>query len=107
MRILITAAMLSALALSSASAATNRSTAGSGHGTAEVLYAASLENLMNTRLGPAFEKATGDSFSGYPAGSKELASDIKGKVRRGDVFISASPKVDATLRGAANGDWVS
>jgi molybdate/tungstate transport system substrate-binding protein len=32
---------------------------------------------------------------------------IKGKVRQGDVFVSASPTVNAELEGAANGSWVS
>lgn len=62
---------------------------------------------MSKEIGPAFEKATGYSFSGFPAGSKDLASEIKGKVRQGDVFISASPKVNETLEGPANGGWVS
>ena len=34
-------------------------------------------------------------------------TDIKGKVDKGDVFISASPTATKTLVGAANGDWVS
>ena len=45
--------------------------------------------------------------TGFSAGSKDLAAEIKGKVHQGDVFISASPKVNATLEGASNGDWVS
>jgi molybdate/tungstate transport system substrate-binding protein len=59
-----------------------------------VLYAGSLTNLMEKHLGPAFENATGDTFQGYAAGSTELAKQITGKVRRGDVFVSASPKAD-------------
>lgn len=82
-------------------------TAGAGHDKVDVLYAGSLVDLMNNSVGPAFDKATGYTFSGFPAGSKDLASDIKGKVRQGDVFISASPKVNATLEGSANGNWVS
>ena len=62
---------------------------------------------MNTSVAPAFHRATGYTFAGYPAGSKELASEIRGRVRQGDVFISASPRVDATLRGKRNGNWVS
>jgi molybdate/tungstate transport system substrate-binding protein len=76
-------------------------------GTVRVLYAGSLEAVMNNKIGPAFHRATGYTLSGYPAGSKDLANEIKGKVRQGDVFISASPKVDATLTGAKNGNWVS
>ncbi len=82
-------------------------TAAKSSGTVRVLYAASLEDVMNSSIAPAFHRATGYTLAGYPAGSKELASDIKGKVRQGDVFISASPKVDATLEGRKNGNWVS
>lgn len=82
-------------------------TAAKSSGTVRVLYAGSLEAVMNSSIAPAFHKATGYTFSGYPAGSKELASEIKGKVRQGDVFVSASPKVDATLEGRKNGNWIS
>ena len=34
-------------------------------------------------------------------------TDIKGKVDKADVFISASPTATKTLMGTANGDWVS
>jgi molybdate/tungstate transport system substrate-binding protein len=72
-----------------------------------VLYAGSLVDLMQNQIGPAFQKATGYSVSGISAGSKDLASEIKGKVHAGDVFISASPKVNASLEGPENGSWVS
>ena len=62
---------------------------------------------MQKQVGPAFQQATGYSVTGFSAGSKDLAAEIKGKVHQGDVFISASPKVNATLEGASNGDWVS
>ena len=75
--------------------------------TVNVLYAGSLVNLMERSVGPAFEKATGLQFRGYAAGSNKIANEIKGKLRRGDVFISASPKVNQTLMGADNGDHVS
>ena len=71
------------------------------------MYAGSLVNLMQKLLGPAFQKATGYTVVGFSAGSKDLATEIKGKVHQGDVFISASPKVNASLEGASNGDWVS
>lgn len=76
-------------------------------GTVNVLYAGSLVNLMERGVGPAFDKATGEQFQGYGGGSNGLANQIKGKLRRGDVFVSANPKVNASLMGAANGDWVS
>ena len=75
--------------------------------TVNVLYAGSLVNLMERSVGPAFEKATGLQFRGYAAGSNKIANEIKGKLRRGDVFISASPKVNTGLMGAENGDHVS
>ena len=76
-------------------------------GTVNVLYAGSLVNLMEHGVGPAFDKATGAQFQGFGGGSVGLANQIKGKLRKGDVFISANPKVNSALMGAANGDWVS
>src|SRR6202048_1105340 len=74
--------------------------------TVNVLYAGSLVNLMERSAGPAFEQKSGDRFQGYAGGSNKVANEIKGKLRRGDVFISANPKVDNQLMGQANGDWV-
>jgi molybdate/tungstate transport system substrate-binding protein len=75
--------------------------------TVSVLYAGSLVNLMEHGVGPAFDKATGETFQGFAGGSNGLANQIKGRLRRGDVFISANPKVNDDLTGPANGDWVS
>lgn len=77
-----------------------------GSGNVNVLYAGSLVALMEKQLGPAYEKATGYKFSGFSAGSTALAAQIKGKVRKADVFVSASPDADTELMGAKNGDWV-
>ena len=76
-------------------------------GTVNILYAGSLVNLMEHGIGPAFDEATGDRFRGYAGGSNKLANEIKGKLRKGDVFISANPKVNEGLMGAANGGWVT
>ena len=76
-------------------------------GTVNVLYAGSFLNLMVQQVDPAFHKATGYTVSGYSAGSTALATEIAGGTQVGDVFISASPAVNASLEGAANGDWVS
>jgi molybdate transport system substrate-binding protein len=76
-------------------------------GMVNVLYAGSLVNLMERSVGPAFEKETGLHFQGYAAGSNKIANEIKGKLRRGDVFISASPKVNTGLMGAGNGNHVT
>jgi molybdate/tungstate transport system substrate-binding protein len=75
--------------------------------TVVVLYAGSLVNLMEHGVGPAFDKATRDKFQGFAGGSNGLANQIKGRLRRGDVFISANPRVNDDLTGTANGDWVS
>ncbi|MGO9902644.1 MAG: extracellular solute-binding protein [Solirubrobacteraceae bacterium] len=40
-------------------------------------------------------------------GSSTLAADIKNRIYAADVFVSASPKVTATLEGKKNGNWVS
>lgn len=79
---------------------------GKDPGTVRVLYAGSLVNLMRD-AGPAFEQATGAQFHGEAKGSTALANEIKGKVRQGDVYISASQKADDALIGKPNGDWVS
>ncbi|TWE10416.1 molybdate/tungstate transport system substrate-binding protein [Rudaeicoccus suwonensis] len=78
-----------------------------GSGTVNVLYAGSLVDLMEKQIGPAFKTKTGYTFTGFSAGSTALAAQIKGKVRKGDVFVSASPDADTLLMGSANGDWVS
>lgn len=70
-----------------------------------MLYAGSLANLMEQSVGPAFDSATGGDFQGTGAGSTALVSDIKGKVKQGDVFISASTSANDPLMGAANGGW--
>ncbi|WP_203919869.1 extracellular solute-binding protein [Rugosimonospora africana] len=95
---------------STGSAPTGGASAGSvpkGSGPVNVLYAGSLVDLMEKQIGPAFTTATGYKFTGFSAGSTALATQIKGKVHPGDVFISASPTVNTSLEGAANGNWVS
>jgi molybdate transport system substrate-binding protein len=76
-------------------------------GTVDVLYAGSLLDLMQQKIGPAFHAATGYSVNGFSNGSNALASEIHGGTQVADVFISASPTVNDSLAGAANGDWVS
>lgn len=75
-------------------------------GTVSVLYAGSLVNLMEHGIGPAFDKATGDTFEGFAGGSNGLANQVKGQLRRGDAFVSAAANVNDTLMGAGNGNWV-
>jgi molybdate/tungstate transport system substrate-binding protein len=79
----------------------------SGRGSVAVLFAGSLEDFMERDLGPAFQRAEGYGFEGFGGGSTELASQIKGGVRRGDVFVSAAASADRSLAGGTNGNWVS
>jgi molybdate/tungstate transport system substrate-binding protein len=72
-----------------------------------VLSAGSLDTLMTKSVGPAFHAATGYTLVDTSGGSGTLASDIKNKIDIADVFVSASPHVDTTLMGSANGSWVS
>ncbi|MGH3261930.1 MAG: extracellular solute-binding protein [Trebonia sp.] len=90
---------------SSSPAATSSSTA-TGTGAVNVLYAGSLVNLVTRQVGPAFQAASGYSVAGEGAGSTALVTEIKGRVYRGDVLISASPRATAMLMGSANGEWV-
>ncbi len=91
----------------SGAASSSAAAAPTGSGAVNVLYAGSLVNLMTKQIGPAFQQASGYSVTGESAGSTALVTDIKGKIYKGDVFVSASPKATATLMGAANGDWVT
>lgn len=71
-----------------------------------VLYAGSLVNLMERSVGPAFDRASGDHFRGYAGGSKRLANEIRGHLRRADVFLSAAPGINARLMGKRHGNWI-
>lgn len=72
-----------------------------------VLYAGSLVNLMEKKVGPAYTQATGYPYEGEGKGSSALANEIKGKLRTPDIFISADANVDKSLMGSANGNYVS
>jgi molybdate/tungstate transport system substrate-binding protein len=100
-------AALAATALAIAGCGSSAAGDAAGRGPVSVLYAGSLEKVMDTRIGPAFTQATGYTLNGYPAGSKDLANEIRGRVRQGDVFMSASPEVNRLLEGRANGGWLS
>jgi molybdate/tungstate transport system substrate-binding protein len=112
-RLTVASALALALAVAGCGSRTTSGSSGAGssgaasHGTVSVLYAGSLVNLMEHDLGPAFTRADGYGFSGFGAGSTELVAQIKGQVRQGDVFVSASPKADKGLEGASNGSWIS
>lgn len=83
------------------------SDAAASGGTVSTLFAGSLLNYMEHNFGPSFTKATGYGYRGFGGGSTEVAVQIKGDVRQGDVFISASAAADNLLEGSAGGDWVS
>lgn len=100
---IVAVSLIIPLAGTSSGAATPRKASG----TVDVLYAGSFLDLMEQHLGPAFHKATGYTVSGISAGSSALAGEISGMTVVGDVFISASPKVDASLEGSSNGNWIS
>jgi molybdate/tungstate transport system substrate-binding protein len=96
---------LAAAGCSSSSTTTPTSTKHSGD--VFVFSAGSLDTLMTKSVGPAFHAATGYTLVDTSHGSGTLAADIKNKVAVADVFVSASPAVDTTLEGAANGNWIS
>ncbi len=104
---LVATAVLGLSPVLSASARTRPGARAASKGSVATLFAGSLVDYMEHDFGPAFQKADGYAFEGFGGGSTELASEIKGGVRRGDVFISASAKADKSLEGTANGDWVS
>jgi len=78
-----------------------------GSGTVQVMYAGSLTRLFEKSLGPKFQIASGFTFHGEGKGSVAIANLIKGGIKTPDVFISADPKVDESLHGKVNGNYVS
>ncbi len=108
-RVAIATAIVIALAASSATLQTAGAARArrASRGTVSVIYAGSLVDYMENDFGPSFEKASGYSFNGYGGGSGEDAAEIKGGVRRADVFVSAAASADELLEGKANENWVS
>lgn len=103
--IVVAACGSSSSTTSSTHSTTTSTTAHSGD--VDVLSAGSLDTLMTKMVAPAFHKATGYTLVDTSGGSSSLAADIRNKVYTADVFVSASPTVNTTLEGAANGSWVS
>ena len=103
----ILGALLAAATLAAGCGAGSDQAPAAAAGPVDVLYAGSLVNLMEQAVGPGFTKATGYQFTGFGAGSKDLAAAIRGGIRRGDVLVSASPQVNTSLEGQAGGGWVS
>ena len=102
-RVLVAAFALTPLALGMAQSPARAA----GSGPVDVLYAGSLLDLMQNQIAPAFHRATGYTVVGIANGSTALAAEIKGGTEVADVFVSASPKVNRELEGAANGNWIS
>ena len=102
-RVLVAAFALTPLALGAAQSPARAA----GSGPVDVLYAGSLLDLMQNQIAPAFHRATGYNVVGIANGSTALAAEIKGGTEVADVFVSASPKVNRELEGAANGNWIS
>ncbi len=105
--VLVAAFLLAACGGASNTGSAGSSTAAAPKAKVSVLYAGSLVNLMEKKIGPAFQQATGYPFEGEGKGSTALANEIKGHLRSPDIFISADPAVDTTLMGANNGNYVS
>ena len=76
-------------------------------GTVSVAYAASLSNIFENAVKSAFDQSTGYTYQGEAKGSSALVNEIKGKLSFPDVFVSANPKLNAQLMGAANGNYAS
>lgn len=103
---LISSLLLSACGSTTSTGASSTPTA-TNKGTVSVLYAGSLVDIMEHQIKPAFDSSTGYTFQGEGKGSAALAAEIKDHLRTPDVFISASPAVDKSLMGSANGNYIS
>jgi molybdate/tungstate transport system substrate-binding protein len=106
--VLLATSCVAALALTGCSSSGgSKNSSGKHSGNVDVLSAGSLQTVMQKGLGPGFHSSTGYSAVDFSAGSSDLAADITGKVKQGDVFISAAPAINSTLEGSANGSWES
>ena len=72
----------------------------------EVLYGASLVQVLEQKMGPAFQKATGFGFQGEGMGAVAAANLMLEKQRTPDVFITPDADVNGRLMGEKNGDLV-
>jgi len=97
----------SSLAAVASTGAATRARTATGKNKVSAIFAGSLVDIMEKSLGQEFTAATGYPFEGFAGGSNEDAAAIKGKVRQGDVFVSAAASADHELEGTANGNWVS
>ncbi len=100
-------ALASSLAGAASTGAASDARAAGAKSKVSAIFAGSLVDIMEKSLGPEFAAATGYPFEGFGGGSNEDAAAIKGKVRQGDVFVSAAASADHELEGPANGNWAS
>ena len=73
-----------------------------------VLYAASLVNIIERDVAPAFARRSGTALLGRPGGSVALAHLIRDGLADADVFVSADPGVNRILApraGAPSVRW--
>lgn len=69
-------------------------------------YAGSLTRLVEESLGPAWQAATGWSWSGTAGGSRDLALRLRRRELRADVFLSADEQVlQQEISGPGNVAW--
>lgn len=99
--------LVSACGAASTKTTTSSTPAAKAGGNVQVMYAGSLESIMEKQIAPAFKQSTGYTFEGEAKGSSALANEIKGHLQRPDIFISASASVNKQLMGSANGNYVS
>ena len=75
------AVLFSACGSSPASTSSSTSTTRTG-GSVQVMYAGSLESIMEKQVAPAFQQSTGYTFQGEAKGSAALANEIKGHLHQ-------------------------
>lgn len=105
-RVAVAAFLGVALTAGCGSSSDSSNTSG-GSDPVNVLYAGSMVGLMKDSVGPAFQEATGHSFSGFTGGDKDVASQIRAGVHAGDIFMSAAVDVNGSLIGPANDNQIS
>jgi molybdate/tungstate transport system substrate-binding protein len=74
--------------------------------TVSVVYGASLLQVMEEKIGPAFAKASGNGYQGEGKGAVALANLILDRQRDPDVFITPDAEVNSRLMGDKNGNLV-
>ncbi|HEY5319135.1 MAG TPA: extracellular solute-binding protein [Solirubrobacteraceae bacterium] len=87
-------------------AASPFSCTGDAGSTVNVLHAGSLSTLVRSGLAPAFATQCGGTVTDHSDPAVQLADEIKDGSVTGDIYMSADARVDKTLMGARNGDWV-